>query len=105
MKNWYVIQIEFVNPFILKYLFTCIYLLLLAACAPQEIAPVTSQKKLSLDDTRVLILVDGKQVSTQTLQALDPGQIMSIEVIKNSDDVRKYTSAPYEGVVKINLKQ
>ena len=90
----------------MKYLFFLIYSLLLAACAPQEVVPTTaSQKELSLDDTRVLILVDGKAVSTKTLQALDPNQIISIEIIKNPADVHKYTSANYEGVVKINLKQ
>jgi hypothetical protein len=90
----------------MKQLITITIWLAVAACNQQEIAPVVSnQKRLSLDDRRVLILVDGKQISSDALQKLDPSQIESIEVIKTPSEVRKYTTDLCEGVVKVSLKK
>jgi hypothetical protein len=78
----------------------------LVACHQQEIVPTTSHPKfLTLDDKRVLILVDGKQVTNAGLQAVDPNTIDLIEVIKNQEEIKKYTSTQYEGIVKIYLKK
>lgn len=90
----------------MKVFSTLLLVLVIFSCSQQEIVPSTaSQNRLALNDERVLILVDGKQVSGSALQAIDPTTISSIDVIKNMEEIRKYTPKNYEGVVKINLKK
>jgi hypothetical protein len=82
-----------------------IMLLMASACAP-EVAPSNSEaKNLKLDDKRVLILVDGKETTSAELNAIDVNKIDSMSVIKGVDEVKKFTTKDYEGVIVVSLKK
>lgn len=59
----------------------------------------------SMDDSNVLLLLGNKQISKEELENLDPEVIEKIEVIKNVDDIKKYTSEDYDGVVIVTMKK
>jgi hypothetical protein len=65
--------------------------------------PVESAQ--TIDDSKVLILLDEKQISKKELEKLNPENIESIEVIKDKAEVMKYTKDNYDGVVIINMKK
>lgn len=64
-----------------------------------------TQSKQSVDKSKVLFLLEGKEITMKELEQLNPNDIESIEVIKDSTAVRKITEDDYEGVVKINMKK
>jgi hypothetical protein len=59
----------------------------------------------TIDDSKVLFLLGDKQITQEELEKLDPNDIESIDVIKNTDDIKKYTKEDYDGVVIINMKK
>jgi hypothetical protein len=98
MKNHTSIQLLF-----------CVYLLL-SACSPQKQlatpkngSPAIATK--ALEDSKVLYIVDGKTVSKDEVDKLDPNGIVSIDVIKNKEEVKKYATENYDGVVVIHMKK
>jgi hypothetical protein len=72
-------------------------ILLLAGACSQDVAPSKPvSKNISLDDSTVLILVEGKETTSKELLLLDTERIESIEVLKGDEHVRKYTSKEYK---------
>ncbi|OFX87834.1 MAG: hypothetical protein A2W99_16090 [Bacteroidetes bacterium GWF2_33_16] len=61
--------------------------------------------KKSLEESKVLYLLGDKIITKKDLDSLDPDDIESIEVIKNKEAIKKYTSEDYDGVIIINLKK
>jgi len=59
----------------------------------------------TIDDSKVLFLVGDQQITQEELQKIDPNDIESIEVIKENESVRYYTSEDYDGVVIITMKK
>ena len=59
----------------------------------------------SLADKNVLIFVDGKKISLKDLEKINPNDINTITVIKNKEDMQKYTSKEYDGVIIIEMKK
>jgi hypothetical protein len=59
----------------------------------------------SIDDSKVLFLIGDKQITQEELQKIDPMDIESIDVIKEKESVKKYTSEDYDGVVIITMKK
>lgn len=84
--------------------------ILLSACSPQKQlatpkngSPAIATK--ALEDSKVLYIVDGKTVSKDEVDKLDPNGIVSIDVIKNKEEVKKYATENYDGVVVIHMKK
>lgn len=59
----------------------------------------------TIDDSKVLYMMENKQLSREELERLNPEDIESIEVIKEDKEIRKITKGKYEGVVIITLKK
>jgi len=62
------------------------------------------QKDKSIGESKVLILLGNKEISRNDLEKLDPNDIEKIKVIKKKEEIKKYTSELYDGVVIIYLK-
>ncbi len=65
---------------------------------------VEERSTKSISDSRVLFLIDGKEATQSEIEALNPNDIESIDVIKSKESVSIYTSEDYDGVVIIHLK-
>jgi hypothetical protein len=59
----------------------------------------------SLADSKVLFLIGSRQISQEELQKIDPKDIISIDVIKDKDSIKNYTSEDYDGIVIITMKE
>lgn len=70
-----------------------------------ETKPFQEKSTKSISENKVLFLLEGKPINENELKKLNPDKIESIEVIKNKEEIVKYTSENYDGVVKINLKK
>jgi len=66
---------------------------------------VERKAKKSLEESKVLYLLGDKIITKKDLDTLDPDDIESIEVIKNKEMIKKYTSGDYDGVIIISLKK
>jgi len=56
-------------------------------------------------NNNVLIIVDGEKSSKAELEKIDVNKIEKVEIIKNKEDVKKYTSEDYDGIIFIYLKK
>lgn len=52
----------------------------------------------------ILYLVDNKEMDEEQVMSINPNDIHSLTVIKNKEDIKKYTSKEYDGVVIIIMK-
>jgi len=59
----------------------------------------------SMDESKVLFLLEDKEISKSEMEKIDPTDIESIDVIKNKEKVKQYTSDEYDGVVIIHMKK
>ncbi|UMB60439.1 hypothetical protein MHL31_15325 [Lutibacter sp. A80] len=57
------------------------------------------------DDNKPLVLVNGKEISTEEMKNLDPDTIKSMNVIKNQNTIKKYGEKGKNGVIEITLKE
>jgi outer membrane receptor for ferrienterochelin and colicin len=62
-------------------------------------------KEENKEDSNVLFLIDGKKISNSKVNKIDPESIEKVEVIKNQDSIKKYTSKEVQGIIKIILKK
>jgi hypothetical protein len=69
-----------------------------------ETKPFQEKSAKSISDSKVLFLLNGKQINQEDLEKINPDKIESVEVIKDKEEIAKYTTDNYDGVVKINLK-
>ena len=67
------------------------------ASAKQGSEPIVS--------TKVLILLEDKEISKSEMDKINPNDIESIDVIKDSEKVKQYTTGDYDGVVIIHMKK
>ena len=58
-----------------------------------------------IDESKVLMLLEDKKISKSELDKINPNEIESIDVIKDKEKVKQYTSENYDGVVIIHLKK
>jgi len=65
----------------------------------------SDNKPRSLDDSKVLIMLEDRVISKSEMEAIDPNDIQAIDIYKDRETVRKYTSEEYDGVVIIHLKK
>lgn len=67
---------------------------------------VSSIGEVEDPSTQVLFLVEGKEVSIDKLQEIDPSTIHEVTVLKDEKEVKKYTKKKgYQGVVLVKLKK
>ncbi len=57
------------------------------------------------ENTEILYVVDKKIISRADVDTINPEDIESIEVLKNKEDISKYSSGNYEGAIVISLKK
>uniref|UniRef100_UPI003217957D serpin family protein n=1 Tax=uncultured Draconibacterium sp. TaxID=1573823 RepID=UPI003217957D len=53
----------------------------------------------------ILFLIDNKIISQSEFQTINPEAIESMEILKDNEDIEKYSSKDYDGVVVITLKK
>lgn len=61
--------------------------------------------KKSYSDSKILFLVDGQVISQEEIEKIDPKDIETVTVIKNEEDILKYTTEHYDGVILIEMKK
>jgi|WetSurMetagenome_2_1015567.scaffolds.fasta_scaffold98986_3 hypothetical protein len=76
--------------------------LLITTVKSQEALQEKSAKTLA--ESKILFLLGDREISQEYLKDIDPNDIESIDVIKNKDSIKEYTTEDYEGVVVITLK-
>jgi hypothetical protein len=59
----------------------------------------------SYDNSKVLILLENKKISQTEMEAINPNDVESIDVIKDKKNVKEYTSEDYDGVIIIHMKK
>jgi uncharacterized protein YcfL len=62
-------------------------------------------KEPTTDKNKILFLLEDKAISESEMEKIDPKDIDSIDVIKDKEKVKQYTSENYIGVVIIHLKK
>lgn len=66
---------------------------------------VSSNLNRIFDESKPLILVNGKEVSAEEMKNLDTDTIKSMNVIKNENATKKYGDKGKNGVIEITLKE
>lgn len=64
-----------------------------------------SEKTHAKDDSKVFVLLGERQISLEEMKEINPTDVESIDVIKNKEAIKQYTSGDYDGVVIIHLKK
>ncbi|MFA6401486.1 MAG: serpin family protein [Salinivirgaceae bacterium] len=64
-------------------------------------------EKFAIGNTRdkILFVINKKIISQAEFEALDPEDIESMDILKGKEDIDKYSSENYDGVVVITLKE
>ena len=57
------------------------------------------------EESKILYLLGDKIITKKEMESLTPDDIGTIDVIKNKEMIKKYTSEDYDGVIIINLKK
>jgi L-asparaginase/Glu-tRNA(Gln) amidotransferase subunit D len=93
-----------------------ILIVLISSCSSKKLISVSSTDEPSsqdlskneikpLNESNVLILLDGKEITKEETKNLDTNNIDSIEVIKNKESIKIYTDKAYDGIIIIHLKK
>lgn len=72
--------------------------------ARNGVLEINTKKNASLEAANPVVILDGKEVSSDVMKTLDPEKIQSITVFKNAEYVKKYTDDPNRGVIVIKTK-
>jgi hypothetical protein len=56
-------------------------------------------------ESKILILLEDKEIDKSEMEKIDPESIETVEIIKSKDKVKEYTSSDYDGVIIIRLKK
>ena len=77
-------------------------------CVPKKTnnkkSPLNS-KNVQVQKQNILYLLDGKEILQNTLKKINPNDIKSIDLIKNTAGIKKYSQKKYDGVVVMYLKK
>ena len=66
---------------------------------------ISFKSSASKDNGKILFLLEGKQISKSEMDKINPGDIKLVEVIKDRERIKQYTSEDYDGVVLIQMKE
>ena len=72
--------------------------------ARNGVLEINTKKNAPLDAAKPVVILDGREVSSDVMKTLDPEKIQSVTVFKNAEDVKKYTDDPNRGVIVIKTK-
>lgn len=99
----------------MKNIFTLLITLVLIGCASKkqtitlskknETATIKTNAIKKVSNSKILYLVDGKEVSGKAIEKMDTNAIKTITVIKGKENVIKYTKKEYDGVIIIEMKK
>jgi len=70
-----------------------------------ETKPFQERASRSISESKVLILLDDKQITQAELEKINPDTIESVDVIKDKKEIAKYATDKYDGIVIIKLKK
>ena len=70
-----------------------------------ETKPFQERAAKSISDSKVLILLNGKQITEIELEMINPDDVESVDVIKDKEEMAKFTSDHYDGILIIKLKK
>ncbi|CEN50936.1 conserved hypothetical protein [Capnocytophaga canimorsus] len=68
----------------------------------QNISTITDSS-VSVDET--LVVMDGKVISHEELQAYDPNKILLVEVLKDQKSLEKYGAKDKKAVILVTTKK
>lgn len=67
--------------------------------------PFQERSTRSISESKVLYLVDGKEINPDKINDINPDYIDSLTVIKDKVEILKYSSENYDGVILIVMKK
>ena len=70
----------------------------------QDRMQTSSSTSINIKDEAVLYMVNDRKVNLDYIDALDPDTIESVNVIKDTNELKKYDAEGYQGLVLIKLK-
>ena len=70
-----------------------------------ETKPFQEKAVRTISESKVLLLIDGKETPYEKIETIDPNDIESVTVIKDKKEISKYTSENYDGVIIIVMKK
>tara|TARA_B110000091_G_scaffold61445_1_gene67485 strand:- start:1044 stop:1565 length:522 start_codon:yes stop_codon:yes gene_type:complete len=59
----------------------------------------------TIAESKVLFLIDGKEITQEEMEKIDPNDIKTVTIIKGKKEIIKYTTEKYDGVVIIEMKK
>lgn len=83
---------------------------LLIGCSVHKTTSRTSEgnsdgKGASAANSNELVFLDGKEISKEEMNKLDPSEIGSMNVVKDKAVIKSYTTGTYDGVILIHSKK
>jgi hypothetical protein len=70
-----------------------------------ETKPFQERAVKSISDSKALYLLDEKLITEAELERINPDEIESVTVVKDKNEISKYTSDKVDGVVIIKMKK
>ena len=70
-----------------------------------ETKPFEEKAVKTISESKVLILLNGKKITETELEKINPDEVESVNVIKDKEEIAKYTSDQYDGILIIKLKR
>ena len=65
----------------------------------------TTSKNTDIANKNILFLVDGMEVTEETIKSIDPNDIESVDVIKNEAAKKLYSDKNYDGIIHVKMKK
>lgn len=66
---------------------------------------ITTVEPSSIEASKILFLLDDKEISKEDMDKIAPNTILSINVIKDKEKITQYTFKEYDGVIVIRTKK
>lgn len=70
-----------------------------------ETKPFQERAAKSISDSKVLILLNEKPITEAELEKINPNEVESVNVVKDKNEISKYTSDKVDGVLIITMKK
>lgn len=70
-----------------------------------ETKPFQEKATRTISESKVLFLINGKEITQEEMEKIDPNDIKTVTVIKDKKEIIKYTTEKYDGVVIIEMKK
>lgn len=70
-----------------------------------ETKPFQERASKSISDSKVFILLNEKPITEAELEKINPNEVESVNVVKDKNEISKYTSDKVDGVLIITMKK